>query len=87
MDGVDVRVIPIKGARGKCRVKFKFYSKKFPKLKSFRVEGAKAIPQEVIDQVMDVYNKELEEGVIDPNITMKTLGLMRFVVEKWSVKF
>lgn len=84
IDRVEVRVTPIKGTKGKkCQVKFIFYTKLYPQMQSFRVVGGPAIPQNVVDKVMETYNKELSEGVIQPQTTMQTIGLMRGYVEKW----
>lgn len=84
IDRVEVRVTPIKGTKGKkCQVKFIFYSKLYPQMKSFKVVGAKAIPQEVVDKVMETYNKDIAEGRSEAKTTMQTIGLMRGIVEKW----
>lgn len=75
---------PIKGTKGKkCQVKFIFYTKLYPQMKSFKVAGGPAVPQEVVDKVMETYNKDLREGKIEPQTTMQTIGLMRGHVEKW----
>lgn len=75
---------PIKGTKGKkCQVKFIFYTKLYPQMQSFRVVGGSAIPQEVVDKVMNTYNNELAEGTVLPQTTMQTIGLMRGYVEKW----
>lgn len=41
------------------------------------------MPQEVINQVMDTYNREVEAGASENKITIKTLGMIRNIIEKW----
>ncbi|GMH32188.1 hypothetical protein BSKO_00022 [Bryopsis sp. KO-2023] len=84
IDRVEVRVTPIKGTKGKkCQVKFIFYSKLYPQMKSFKVVGASAIPKDVVEKVMEIYNRDVAEGRSDAQTTMQTIGLMRGIVEKW----
>eukprot|EP00803_Ostreobium_quekettii_P003394 evm.model.scf_890.7 EVM.evm.TU.scf_890.7 scf_890:33943-39477(-) len=83
IDKVEVRVTPIKGTAGKkCQVKFIFSSKLYPEMKSFKVTGAEAVPQETVDSVMDVY-KSMKKGEAQPQSNMKTIGMMRNMIEKW----
>eukprot|EP00803_Ostreobium_quekettii_P009719 evm.model.scf_343.9 EVM.evm.TU.scf_343.9 scf_343:69595-74279(+) len=83
IDKVEVRVTPIRGTAGKkCQVRFIFSSKIYPEMKSFKVSGATAVPQEIVDSVMDVY-KSMNEDEILPQNNMKTIGMMRNTIEKW----
>ena len=84
VDHVEIRVTPVKGTKGKkCDVNFVFTSSEYPKMTSFKTEGAEAIPDEVVDEVLDTYHQDIQSGHSAPRVTIQTLGMMRNIVEKW----
>ena len=84
VDHVEIRVTPVKGTKGKkCDVSFVFKSSEYPEMTSFKTEGAEAIPDEVVDEVLDTYHHDITTGQSAPKVTIQTLGMMRNIVEKW----
>lgn len=84
MEHVEIRVTPVKGTKGKkCDVSFVFKSVNYPEMKSFAVQGAPAIPDEMVDQVMETYNRDIRSGASEKSVSIKTLGMIRNIIEKW----
>jgi len=81
---VEIRVTPVKGTKGKkCDVTFVFKPVKYDPLQKFRVEGASAIPADVVAQVMETYNNDIKDKVPEEHESILTIGMMRNIVEKW----
>jgi len=88
IEHVEVRVTPVKGTKGKkCDVAFVFKSVQLPELKSFQVKGVSAIPEGVINQVMETYNRDFKENPEKSKTSIETIGMMRNIIEKWLVLF
>jgi len=75
-EDVTANVEPIPGTN-KSKLVVRFDQKIWPRMTSFRVDGASILPQEVVDKVMEEHSKT--EGPSN----MRTLALIKNVVEKW----
>ena len=75
-EDVTATVDPIPGT-AKSKLTVRFDQKIWPRMQSFKVNGATVLPPEVEERVME------EQGKTEGPSNMRTLALIKNVVEKW----